>query len=201
MNSKIQAVSKAYGKYQAALHSLSLGELWDLISRPLLATNITDVKLRMAELYARGKDEDTQRKFSQFAADYHKMCGSLLMQAREIIEAAEKAAREETDRTYKSEFEAHDYYVPLIKGLNEGFLPCLFEDEDDEVYVLYGGEVDKSTCPCVSREAVAATFEQLRDKFPDDDYGYSAILREHLRPATPEEIEHRGVLKKEGNKC
>lgn len=52
-----------------------------------------------------------------------------------------------------------------------------------------------------SREAVAAAFEQLRDKFPDDDYGYSAILREHLRPATPEEIEHRGVLKKEGNKC
>lgn len=195
MNPKIEAVSKAYEEYCAALSALSLGELWDLISRPLLAADSIDVKIRMAELYAQRKGEDAQRKFSQFAADYHKMCGSLLMQAREVIEAAEKAAREEADRDYKAEFESHDYYVPLIKGLDDGFLPCLLDDEDDEVYVVYGEEVDKSTCPCVRREAVAAAFAQLRDKFPGVDYGYSAILREHMRPATPEEIEQRGVLK------
>ena len=195
MNPKVEAVSKAYEEYCAALSALSLGELWDLISRPLLAADSIDVKLRMAELYAQEKDEDTQHKFSQFSADYYKMCGSLLMQAREVIAAAEKAAREEADRAYKAEFESHDYYVPLIKGLDEGFLPCLLDDEDDEIYAIYGGEVDKSTCPCVSREAVEAAFAQLRDKFPGVDYGYSAILREYMRPATPEEIERRGILK------
>lgn len=187
---KLELVSAAYREYLARLNELTIGELRDFLDgSPDLWAGPFDIERRLVDLVF-GDDESARDKYTKFINDFRDAQWKFDMNNREILSEAHEIARAESERSLKLEFESHEWYLPIKPRYDLGY----YDDIYDE---LYGQEnVDKDTCPCVSRSDVAGIIKRKQDEYPTGDWGYGTILWEIARPATDEEIAQRGVLER-----
>lgn len=184
MTKNIKAAAEAYGAYMSALNKLSLSELWELdqgndyISFSLAQKE--NIIARMAYLCA--EREDTNEIWDK----YNNLCKSMKAEEarvfadnRDIIRTARIMSHEESEREAKAEFDSHDYYLP-----RDWLEEPEFYGEDD---------IDESSCPCLSREALDRALAGLRAENPLSNWDYATVLRWYFRPATEEEVKQRGA--------